>query len=90
MNENENKTPIELLTEFLAVMTTRAIKAEQQLAEAGALWNEFYQKKTLSSKRQRLNWPQRLKNIVTLGKRSGKLWIISQNQKGAANNVYSN
>lgn len=60
MNEQQNKSPIELVTELLAVMTARAVEAERQLTEARKSadeWYGFYQTrdKALKETEEKLN-----------------------------------
>lgn len=43
MNEEREKTPIELMAELLATMTARAVEAERQRDEATKSSNEWYQ-----------------------------------------------
>lgn len=43
MNEEREKTPIELMAELLATMTARAVEAERQRDEAIKSSNEWYQ-----------------------------------------------
>lgn len=43
MNEEREKTPIELMAELLATMAARAVEAERQRDEATKSSNEWYQ-----------------------------------------------
>ena len=73
--DKETKSPLDLVTELLAVMTARAVEAERQRDEARSPQTSGTRTgsaKTPSSKKRRRSCTRRSENIKKPGDSSGK------------------